>query len=262
MMLNVGLRIFALVILLQSQTWSAEPIRVRVLSYNIHHAEGVDGNLDIGRIAKLISSVRPDMVALQEVDQGASRTQGMDQPRQLARLTGMNVVFGANIDLQGGRYGNAILSRYPVVRHTNHLLPNRNDGEQRGVIEAEVQIGSSGETILLLATHFDHRRDEGERIASAEAINTLAKEHDLPALLAGDLNAVVESKTLERLRTTWMLCNEKPLPTIPVGVPTRQIDFVLYRPSRRWRVVEVKVLDEAVASDHRAILAVLEFLPK
>ena len=49
--------------------------------------------------------------------------------------------------------------------------------------------------------------------------------------------------------------------TVPVDQPTKQIDFILYRPRNRWKVIEVKVLDEAVASDHRAIFAVLELLP-
>ena len=81
---------------------SAEPTRLRVLSYNIHHAEGVDRKLDVDRIAGVILSIKPDLVALQEVDQKVKRTGSVDQPAVLARLTEMNVVFGANIELQGG----------------------------------------------------------------------------------------------------------------------------------------------------------------
>ncbi|MEZ6125794.1 MAG: endonuclease/exonuclease/phosphatase family protein [Planctomycetaceae bacterium] len=101
-----------------------EPAQLRVLSYNIHHAEGVDRKLDLERIAKVIPSVKPDVVALQEVDQNVKRTGSIDQPEKLARLTEMNVIFGANIELQGGHYGNAVLSRFPIARHKNHLLPN------------------------------------------------------------------------------------------------------------------------------------------
>jgi endonuclease/exonuclease/phosphatase family metal-dependent hydrolase len=58
--------------------------------------------------------------------------------------------------------------------------------------------------------------------------------------------------------TTWKNTADQPLPTIPVEKPARQIDYVLVRPANRWKVVETRVLDETVASDHRALLVVLE----
>jgi len=241
---------------------AAEPIRLRVLCYNIHHAEGVDRKLDVERIARVIRSVEPDLVALHEVDQKVKRTEGVDQPAELAKLTKMQVVFGANIKLQGGYYGNAVLSRFPITRHKNYLLPNIDGSEQRGVIEAEIQIPDSELSLLLRATHLDFRADDRERLASAKAINQLAAKHpDRPALLAGDLNATPNSKTLQLLGTIWERANEKAMPTVPVSQPTKQIDFILYRPRDRWKVIDVKVLDEAVASDHRALFAVLELQP-
>jgi endonuclease/exonuclease/phosphatase family metal-dependent hydrolase len=233
-----------------------------LLSYNIHHGEGVDGKLDLERIAGVIRAVEPDLVALQEVDRKVKRSDAVDQPAELARLTKMQVVFGANIELQGGHYGNAVLSRLPIVRHKNHLLPNVEASEQRGVLEVEVELKSADERLLLFATHLDYRADNRERLASARAINELALAHTRqPALLAGDLNDTPDSKTLAELAQQWTSASEKPLATVPVHRPTRQIDFLLYRPDDRWKVVEVKVLDEAVASDHRAIFAVLELSP-
>lgn len=240
----------------------AEPIRLRVLSYNIHHAEGVDRKLDVERIARVILSVQPDLVALQEVDRNVKRTGGVDQPAELARLTKMHVAFGPNIELQGGHYGNAILSRFPIKQHSNHRLPNIDGSEQRGVLEAHISISESMQPLRLLATHLDYRADERERIASAKALNDrIEKYGQQPALLAGDLNDTPDSRTLKTLAEQWQPANPQPLATVPVDRPTRQIDFVLVRPGTRWNVVEVKVLDEAVASDHRAILAVLELLP-
>ena len=89
---------------------ASEPFRVRVLCYNIHHGEGVDRKLDLERIARVIRSVSPEVVALQEVDRNTQRTGRVDQPAELARLTKMKVVFEKNIDFQGGQYGNALLS--------------------------------------------------------------------------------------------------------------------------------------------------------
>lgn len=239
-----------------------EPLRLRVLSYNIHHAEGVDGKLDLQRIAAVIRSVEPDLVAIQEVDQRVRRSQSVDQPAELARLTQMHVAFGGNIQLQGGHYGNAILSRFPIQSHTNLPLPNFNNGEQRGALSAEIAIPQLSEPLLFLATHFDHRRDPQERVASAQALNRrVAEQPQRPALLAGDLNDVHDSSTLQELAKQWTHSTPRPLPTIPVSTPSRQIDFVLFRPQPQWKVIEVRVLDEAVASDHRPILAVLELAP-
>ncbi|WP_236696339.1 endonuclease/exonuclease/phosphatase family protein [Rhodopirellula islandica] len=240
---------------------AAEPVQVRVLCYNIHHGEGVDGKLDLERIAKVIQSVHPDVVTLQEVDQNASRSGSVDQPAELSRLTGMQVAFGANIPLQGGHYGNAVLSKYPIVDHRNQHLPNFDNGEQRGVLSAELEIPGLDEPLLLLATHLDSRRKDGERIASAKAINQIVSQTlSRPALLAGDMNDVLNSPTLNELDASWTRANEQALPTIPVANPQRQIDFILFRPSNHWKVIQVKVLDEAVASDHRPIFAVLELI--
>lgn len=234
--------------------------RLRVLSYNIHHAAGVDARLDVERIAKVILSVKPDIVALQEVDKGVERSKRADQPAELARLTKMNVVFGKNINFGGGEYGNAVLSRFPIGGSTNHKLPNIDDGEQRGVLDVTLRVPDG--RVRLLATHFDHRRDEAERRASAEAVNRLLeKDRKLPTLLAGDLNAVPTSDTLKTLERSWKLANKKESFTVPVKEPKRQIDYVLFAPVGAWSVIETRVLPEATASDHRAILAVLEVTP-
>lgn len=254
--------LISLVLLASASSLRADqPLRLRVLSYNIHHAEGVDRKLDLERIAGVILSVKPDIVALQEVDQNATRSRSVDQPSSLARLTNMEVVFGANIPLQGGHYGNAVLSRFPIAQHHNQLLPNIDNGEQRGVLSATIKIPGLPEPLLLLATHLDHRPDDRERIASTKAINRLVSEApQQTALLAGDMNAIIGSQTLKDFDAVWTRANDQPLPTIPVAEPKRQIDFILYRPSDHWKVIEVKVLDEAIASDHRPIFAVLQYV--
>lgn len=241
---------------------SAEPVRLRVLSYNIHHAAGIDGRLDLERIATVIRSVKPDLVALQEVDRSVARTGYVDQPAELSRLTKMNVAFGANIELEGGHYGNAVLSRFQIVRHRNELLPNVDDGEQRGLLVAEIIVPDLDDSLMLLATHFDHRSDGSERVLSANAANALVENDDRLTLLMGDLNDVIGSPAIKRLDAVWRRCNDKALPTIPVNDPTRQIDFILVRPADHWKVLETRVLAEAVASDHRAIFSVLELLPE
>ncbi len=239
-----------------------EPVRLRLLSYNIHHGEGVDGKLELARIAAIIRASKADIVALQEVDQNVARSNSVDQPAELARLTEFKSVFGENIPLQGGGYGNAVLSRFPIVRHQNHQLPNVDAGEQRGVLELEISLPGWEQPLVVLATHLDHRRDDRERRASATAINDLAAKHgDRPMVLAGDLNATPESAVLAEIGKLWQRSNDESQATIPVDMPARQIDYVLLRPRKFWKVIATTVLDEPVASDHRPILAEVELLP-
>lgn len=266
---------------------AAESNQVHVLSYNIHHAEGVDGKLDLERIAKVISEASPDIVALQEVDRNVQRSGNVDQAQELAKLTKMYFVFGANIELQGGHYGNAVLSRWPIIQHQNHLLPRLNDGEQRGVIDAV--IASPQGIVRFLATHLDHRTDPAERLASIKLLalhdemdsdleetpsvvdlvkdpvgegsltrSTSLHASSMPTLLAGDLNASWESEVIQSALANWSVPQSHPLPTIPVDTPKRQIDYILYRPADVWRAIETKVLSESIASDHRPILASFE----
>jgi endonuclease/exonuclease/phosphatase family metal-dependent hydrolase len=245
------------------------PAELRVLTYNIHHAEGVDGKLDLARIAAVIKSASPDLVALQEVDQGTARTGGVDQPAELARLTGMAVVFGRNIDYQGGGYGTAVLTRLPVKAHSSVKLRSFYEGtaehpEQRGV--QVVEIGEPGDAgLVFLCTHLDYRRDDRERMASAGAINDLAAKYgDRLLILAGDLNAVPQSRVMREFSKHWKIAgaNSKgaALLTFPSDAPMKWIDYVLVRPADRWEAVEVRVLEESVASDHRPLLAVLRIV--
>jgi endonuclease/exonuclease/phosphatase family metal-dependent hydrolase len=244
--------------------WAAQgPWVIKVLSYNIHHGEGTDGKVDLERIAAVIRSAEPDVVALQEVDRYTRRTGNVDQAQQLACLTGMQFFFGRTIDYQGGMYGNAALARLPVNGFANWALPFTPGREPRGVVQLHVYTGNTeaANTIFrFFATHLDV--NEADRVKAAEALLAItAEEPDLPSLLAGDLNALRDSPPMRKLAEAWQVAGDV-LPTFPSAAPTRQIDYILYRPAHRWRVVEVRVLDEAVASDHRPILAVLELLPE
>ena len=235
-------------------------LRLRILSYNIHHAEGVDGKLDVPRIAQVILSVKPDLVALQEVDKNTTRTGKVNQDIELAHLTKMNSVFGSNITFQGGQYGNAILSKFPIIKNKNFLLPNVDSGEQRGLLRSQIQI-SNKENVLFFSTHLDHRRSDTERLASAEAINQIISlDNKSPAILAGDFNDVPESPTLKELGKLWLRTNKKILKTIPASKPSRQIDYIFVQPKERWKIIESQVLDEDIASDHRAIFSIIELI--
>jgi endonuclease/exonuclease/phosphatase family metal-dependent hydrolase len=224
---------------------------LRVMTYNIHHAEGVDGKIDLERIARLITDSNVDLVALQEVDRNTRRTGGRDMPRELAKLTGMRVTFGANIPLEGGEYGNAILSRHPFDVVANHQLPKIVPGEQRGMLE--VIIHAPGGPFRFCATHLDHRRPEEDRLASVEYI-AKALADKTRVVLAGDFNARPDSETYRRLGVTfvdaWTQAGQGDGFTIPSESPRARIDYVWLR---GFTATRVEVLPSN-ASDHLPLI--------
>lgn len=241
---------------------AAPPDTLEVLTYNIHHGEGTDGKLDLERIAGVIRRSQADLVALQEVDNEASRTGGVDQAAELARLTGMHVSFGPNIELQGGSYGNAVLSRFPIVAERNHPLPNLNNGEQRGALEVTVRL-SRDLVCTLISTHFDHRRDPAERNDSAKDVCSLGvSDARHPVLLAGDMNAVPESEAIAVLQTKYVSRAAVRDGTFPSAAPTGRIDHVFCLRNSMLQPIEEVVIDEPVASDHRPIRAVFRVVPE
>src|ERR1039457_3390022 len=107
----------------------------RVMTYNIHHGEGLDGRVDLQRIADLIKREGADIVALQEVDKGVARTARRDLSGELSRLAGMTCVFSNNFHYQGGEYGNAVLTRFRVLSRTNQFYQMLRTNEQRGLLQ-------------------------------------------------------------------------------------------------------------------------------
>jgi endonuclease/exonuclease/phosphatase family metal-dependent hydrolase len=239
---------------------AADPERkstLRVLCYNIHHGEGTDGKVDLPRLARVIRNADPDLVALQEVDNKTKRTGGVDQTSELARLTGLHGRFGKAIDFEGGGYGQAVLSRFVIGEANVHTLPGMPEREQR--IAFEVRFKFENRDLSFVTTHL-HHQEPALREKQAAKLNGLFADTERPVILAGDLNATPESKPISTLKSTWTIATADPgLLTFPSAKPNKQIDYILFRPRERFRVVGAAVIDEAVASDHRPVLAVLGF---
>ena len=161
---------------------AAADTEFRVLTYNIHHAEGSDGKLDLDRIAEVILAERPDVVCLQEVDLGCTRTKGLDMPAEFAKRLNMKAVFGPNLKHEGGDYGNATFSRFPIIESENFPLPDPEKGEPRGCLRVTLEIG--GHHVDILNTHFDLSA-AARREQAAQVVELL---RDSPTILAGDLN--------------------------------------------------------------------------
>ncbi len=231
----------------------------RILSYNIYHGEGMDGKIDLPRLAKVIKSTEPDLVALQEVDHINRRTGMVDQTAALSKLTGLNGRFGRQIDFMGGQYGQAILSRFPLGESTIHILPGTPVRETR--IAFEVVIRDPSGDISFVSTHL-HHNNKVFREQQATTLNDIFEKVSRPVILAGDLNANPDSKPIGILLKGWKNATTgKELYTYPSKKPKNQIDYVFVRPRDKFRLLETRVIPEDMASDHLPILAVLELTP-
>jgi endonuclease/exonuclease/phosphatase family metal-dependent hydrolase len=244
---------------------SSSPTQLTVVTYNIHHAEGVDKKLDLARIANVIRACEPDFVALQEVDKGTKRSGGVDQAAELAKLTNMHVVYGAAMPYDGGQYGDAVLSRRPITSSRIVHLPWKQGGrrEPRCAVAATTKLpgkGGAGGAIEFISTHWDHTRDPADRDAQARATNDAWRDAGVQTILAGDFNCAPGSAPMETLAREWTLVSgtEPEALTGSGAKPRAKIDHVFVKPSDRWRVIESRVVDELVASDHRPVLVKLE----
>jgi len=236
------------------------PIKVAVLTYNIFHGEDANGNSNLDAVAGIINSLEPDLVALQEVDNKTTRAQGLDLTAELSKRTGMEGVFGKAMDYAGGGYGEAVLSRHPMLDTKNNLLPHTPEAEPRAALEVHIQLPARRK-LVFVGTHLDHLRDQKNRIMQASRIKELYEDYDLPIILAGDLNAVPGSDPINLLSQEWSYVGQaNPKPTFPSVRPRMKIDYIMYKPKYRWRVIEIRVIDEKVASDHCPVFAVLELL--
>ena len=238
------------------------PVRVRVLTYNIHHGEGRDGKLDLARQAEVMKAAEPDVIALQEVDQGTERASGVMQMDELARMMGMHATFGRTLDLPGGAYGLAILSRWSMLSTDTEPLPSAVGHEPRGALTAFIRAGRNGPLFQLTSTHFDTSRDGNDRMDQAMHLDAMLGIGSTPSILAGDFNARWDTDIMQVFAPNWMNpSGGEPLPAPAAnGRPRGRGDFVLYRPEGSWKVVENTILEDNVASDHRAVLTVLEWV--
>jgi len=242
------------------QTEPPPGIPLRAVTYNIRHARGMDGAVDLARTADVLRSLDPDLVALQEVDDRAARTGGVDQAAELGQQLGMHAAFGSFMEYQGGRYGMAILSRYSFV--DVHVLPLPDGHEPRIALVAHVRLPND-EVMTGVNIHFDWVEDDAFRFAQAQAVVEYLRSLQNPFMLLGDFNDQPGSRTHRLLSE---LAQEAMKPegerfTYPSTAPTTDIDSIFTSPRSRWFHSQIRVHDESIASDHRPVSARLILHP-
>ncbi|WP_018238340.1 endonuclease/exonuclease/phosphatase family protein [Ensifer sp. BR816] len=241
------------------------PRPLRFLTYNVHSCFGTDRKLDPARIAAVIAECRPDIIALQEVDVGRTRSGGVDQARMIATHLRMEAHFHPALHLKDERYGDAVLTALPMRLVKADVLPS--SGEPRGALWVEIDLADA--KLQVIVTHLG--LSGSERVRQATALLGPGwlggiGQGEARVILAGDFNAIARSaayKLLARhLRDAQLQLKGKPRPTFPSRLPLLRLDHVFVGDgiSVKDCLVHNSALARA-ASDHLPVLAELEIEP-
>lgn len=233
---------------------------VKVLSFNILHGATTRGDFNLDVLADLILKADPDLVAMQEVDFKVVRSKKYDLVTELGWRTKMAPLFARAMPYRGGEYGEGILSKLTFLTTRNVALPHLPEEEPRAALEM-VTVLPSGDTIAFVGTHFAHEGEAG-RVMQAQKVNEVFTQNKFPTILAGDLNDIPGSEAMNILESQWTAAYNKENPgfTFPSDKPGKKIDYVLFYPENRWKILDRQVICDTIASDHCAYLVTLELL--
>ena len=236
---------------------------LRVLQFNIRAAISGAGGVDVSQIAAEIQAVQPDLVSLNEVDSHTLRTR-VDEPAYLAEATGLHVVYGPNLIYDGGLFGNAILTRYPVVESHNLRLPGTFGLEPRGLLTAIVIV--DGRRVAFSSTHLTEGSDRRKsRLLQALTVARALHSKAAPTILAGDLNSDCTDDSAWILRGHLLDAQEEGGTglgdTFPEANPSSRFDYIFY--DDHFAVVPGSTrVQTSDSSDHRSVFTKLTLRPK
>ncbi len=224
---------------------------LKFVSYNIHRCWGVDGVHSPERVLQVLKEIDADVIALQEVE--STRDETFCTLMEFARELGMYVVSGATMENEDTRYGNALLSRYPVedVQRLDLSVQQR---EPRGAILATLRCGDRA--VKVVATHLGLRPYE-RRAQVKQLLAAMVPDDPLPLVLLGDLNEWF----LWGRPMTWLRQYFSHTParrSFPSRWPLLPLDRVWLRPRTSLKSVRVhKTRLSRVASDHLPLVAMI-----
>ncbi len=231
----------------------------RIVTYNVHRCVGNDRRLNVGRIAQVLASLEPDIVAMQELDVGRARTGSVDQAHEIARRLDMTCHFNAALTVEEERFGDAVLTRFPERLVQVGPLPGYRPIpalEPRGALWVEVVIGAT--PVQVINTHLGlvPREQQIQAAFLAGPAWLGHPERRGATILLGDFNATARSQVcrtlLKNLLSARDLANTRsPTSTFPSQLPVLRIDHLFVSP-------EIRVSDVFVpfnpltrgASDH------------
>lgn len=247
------------------------PTRFRVMTWNIHRAIGLDRRFRPERVGRIIETYEPDLVLLQEVDDGVPRSRRMDLARELAASSGYpHVAVGHNVTLRTGRYGNATLSRHPIL-HERNIDLTIGASKRRGCQHTAIALGGpEGRTHPLEIFNLHLGLSARERALQATLLSGARELASLPqgtaCLVGGDFNdwrSLLHPFFTGPLRflsaTGPTVGGGRALLTFPSFFPRGPLDRIYYRgPLSLLAARRCRLRVSRVASDHLPVIADFE----
>jgi endonuclease/exonuclease/phosphatase family metal-dependent hydrolase len=233
---------------------------VRIATYNIHKCRGLDRRVRPDRIAEVLRNINADIIALQEVVSREGGRREEDQARFLAEELGYNYAFGENRRYKDGRYGNVVLTRFPIDLNQNYNITS-GTREARGCLRADIRVTS--DTALHVfnvhfgTAYFEHRQQA--RMLFEDRILT----HDNlqgPRIVMGDFNEWLRG-AVSRTLTTHLVAADirthlKKSRTYPGVLPMFCLDHIYF--DRHLSLEHLHLFRSRtalVASDHLPLVA-------
>lgn len=249
-MKKIFLLVFAILFIFSMQAQNT----LKLMTYNIRNATGMDNVCNFQRIANVINNASPDVVAIQEVDSMTNRSGQKYVLGEIAERTQMHDYFAPAIDFDGGKYGIGLLSKQVPLRLQILPLPGRE--EARALILAEF------EDYIYCCTHMSLTGED--RMKSLELLKTFIASSRKPLFLAGDMNDEPESDFIKELQKDFQILSNPKQHTYPAPEPKETIDYIaaLKQNTGGFAVISTKVINEPMASDHRPILVELRTAEK
>jgi endonuclease/exonuclease/phosphatase family metal-dependent hydrolase len=242
----------------RNTAFARQPGTISVASYNVHQCVGLDGRLDVTRIARVLSDLNTQLIGLQEVGTHLQGTIISSQMEYLSRSTGLQAIAGMTLEQKTGPYGNVLLTGWRVLRSRVHDLsvPGR---EPRGAIDAELDI--AGQTVRVVVTHLGLRAAE-RRYQVRRLLEALSHGQHRCIIVLGDINEwILRSRPLRWFHARF---GTPPAPrTYPSWFPLFALDRVWVLPRQALLGVRAHATPlTRIASDHLPVRAVLALNPE
>ncbi|HEX8773388.1 MAG TPA: endonuclease/exonuclease/phosphatase family protein [Pyrinomonadaceae bacterium] len=232
----------------------------RVVTYNVHKCRGLDRRVRPARIAAVLRETKADLIALQEVLSIEGSQPERDQARFIAEELGLSYHVGENRRLEGGAYGNVILSRLPLTRLENYDITWRGR-EPRGCLRADARLGQSALVHIFnvhLGTAFFERRHQARELVGGRIIANPSLEG--ARIVLGDFNewthGLASQLLAAHMESADIRHHLRRARTYPGMLPFLHLDHIYYDPSLELeRLALHRSRTALVASDHLPLVA-------
>ena len=232
--------------------------QLRIATYNIHRCRGLDGRTRPERIIAVLSSIDADVVALQEVVGPGPKSGG--HAEEIGAALGMGWVMAPARQLRGHQFGNAVLSRHPIVNHLEHDMSWKTCEERR---LQRVDVNVAGCMLHVYNVHLGtailERRHQAQRLA------TIVSDRHVPGpkIVLGDFNewmrGLATTLLSEKLNSVDLRSFLKRRRTYPGLFPFLHLDHIYYTGKVKVVGIELPRTRRAlVASDHLPLVANVE----